>query len=182
MRTTTGEVINLIWPDGNDEGEIFIRGHYSDKQARNILLRSSGELEEMAIDSLELGNPDETNIIARCHDLVGQARIERVYARWSQESSDHDLGAILRAYRNPGKGRFQVTRAKIFPRPPCSLSFQQHTEIYRCLKCGRKFRGPTDPYNLTGPADCDRLIGDEQVQEFTRVYEDLEPPKTKAPA
>lgn len=178
MKTKHGEVIELVWPEGNDEGELLIRGHFNDAEARKIFLSGSDELGAFACVSLgdEVDPPfDEDVVTDRCEALIGQARIERLYARWSQEAGCDDMTTVLRPYRLPGRGLFAVTRAKLFPRTPCHMSFWPWAGTYECTKCGRRFRGPTDPHNLTGPADCERLVGDEQVREYTEVYEELEP-------
>lgn len=179
MKTTHGEVIYLVWPDGNDDGELFVRGHFNDSEAREILLRESEQLETIAFISLEdddnPGSMDSDAIGDRCENLIEKARIERIYARWSQESGFDEGTTALRTYRNPGHGRFAVTRATLFPRTPCALSTRQGSGVYDCRECGRRFRGPFDPHNLTGPADCEWLAGDEQVRAFTDVYEELEP-------
>lgn len=174
MKTTNGEVISLIWPDGNDDGELFVRGHFPDREARDILLRESDELDVTAIKSLSIDYPDSMAVEVQSRALLDKARVERIYARWSQESREEGLTAVLRIYTKTGRGRFPVTRATLFPRTPCYLSVRTGTGIYNCLKCGRRFRGPADPHNLTGPSDCDRLVGDEHVDEFTDVYEELD--------
>lgn len=178
MKTKHGEVIELVWPEGNDRGELLIRGHFDDAEARKIFLSGSDELGNFAYTSLddELEPPfDEDAVTDRCEALIGRARIERLYARWSQEAGCDDMTTVLRPYRSPGRGRFAVTLAKLFPDPPCHMGLNPRTGIYRCHTCSRRFRGPTDPHNLTGPADCGRLVGDEQVREYTEVYEELEP-------
>lgn len=173
MKTTSGEVLSLIWPDGNDDGELFIRGHFPDSEARAILLRGSDELDVTAIKSLDADYPDSKAVEAQARALLDKARVERIFARWSQESQEYGLTAVLRTYAGPGRGRFPVTRATLFPSTPCCLSIITGTGIYRCLKCGRRFRGAENPHNLTGPADCERLVGDEHVATFTEVYEEL---------
>ena len=171
MKTKHGEVMSLVWPDGNDDGELYIRGHLNDDPAKDTLLNYSDELEWIAYDRLEDDEKqDDVKVAEEARELIESARIERIYARWSQESGE-DLGARLRTYKARGRGRFAVTRATLYPRPPCHLSVRVGEGLYHCGACGRRFVGPDEqPYNLTGPDDCERLVGDEVVSEFTTVY------------
>lgn len=174
-----GAVIDLVWPDGNDDGEIFVRGHVWHVDARLTVLKDCDELERLAEDSLGFRKPGDATseqIEAECRRLVDNARVEHGYARWSREAlaEREDLNGVLRYYSAPGPGgRFPVTRLTLWPRPVCHLSVNPTTGIYRCTKCARRFRGPVDPYVHGAPADCPRLVGDERTQ-FVEVYEELE--------
>lgn len=171
-----GEVIDLVWPEGNDDGELFIRGHIPDEQARETILHNSEELDNLAADTVSDEELFDSELMDdRCHHLVLGARVEHGYARWSREAlaDEENLNGVLRYYAAPGPGgRFPVTRVTLWPRPVCHLSVNLETGVYRCTKCDRRFLGPTKPHILRGPPDCPRLIGDE-IGPFTEVYEEL---------
>lgn len=90
-----GEFIPL-----RDEGggtyldEVYVRGHVSDEEADAALQAWWGDYADDE-DGLQPYDP-----------------WEHVYARWSQESTWDGPGMVLREYRERGRGRFPVTRAR----------------------------------------------------------------------
>lgn len=181
---THGQIIELVWPDGNDDGELFIRGHVPEADARETILRYSTELESLALDTIDDSPPVDADTVERvCRGLINGARVEHGYARWSREDrwDLSGLECVLRYHREPGPGgRFPVTAVTLWPRPPCHLSVHPETGTYLCCTCGRRFIGPTEPHVFGKLADCPRLVGDECAQDVP-VYEELEsrnPPMT----
>lgn len=179
MKTEYGEVIELVWPEGNDDGELFVRGHVPFNEAREELLGASGGLEDLAVQSLE--GEDEAEdysdaVYQRMTELLDGARFEHRFARWSQESNPEfdEAGSVLRDYRSRGRGRFSVTKVTLWPRPPCALSRYVDDNVYRCMSCKRRFVGEQKKRGMHGgPSDCERLVGDE-VGPFITVIQELE--------
>lgn len=173
-----GAVIDLVWPDGNDDGELYVRGHVPDEQARQIILAQCDELEGLALATIDdEGEASSDAIEVVCRRLVTGARVEHGYARWSREAqcNDEGLDGVLRYYSEPGPGgRFPVTRLTLFPRPRCHLSFHPWLGVSTCTKCGRRFRPENTERSSRAPADCMYLLGDE-VGPFTKVAKELEP-------
>lgn len=172
-----GEWITLAWPDGNDNGEFFMRGHIGDEQARQRAM----QYEEIEAHIEEAARyPDDSDALdAAIEHRVAHARVELLYARWSQEASieEPSISAVLRLYREPGRGRFPVTRVMLAPPTPCCLSVRTRSDVYTCRVCGRCFEGPVadpTPASLDGPSDCAHLRGDE-IFNPTPVYRELAP-------
>lgn len=181
-----GEVMHLTWPDGNDEGVIYVRGHVDDDSAREAVLGFHDEaMESIAIGSLGLRGPlsdqDRAAIEAEMRRLADGARVERVYARWSMEADDplENGWLALREYRSRGRGRFPVTRVTAFPDTPCHVVFTpdrntaesgERTGVCVCRKCGRRWIGR----GVRSPGGCPRLVGDERYTPG-EVIEELDP-------
>lgn len=114
-----GEVIDLVWPEGNDDGDLFIKGHLPDDDARERILHESDELETLADRTFaDDCDPCEEDMDDRCHSLAVNAEVVRGYGRWSREAVciEENLNGILRFYLEPGRGRFPVTRVTLWPR------------------------------------------------------------------
>jgi hypothetical protein len=167
-REQEGQLINLVWPDGNDEGEIFVRGHVTAAAARQTALAESSELDDVVLEAFaDPATASDDDLGAYARERVDRARVEYGYARWSCEM-DVDFGEPdgqamkIRYYRHPGRGRFPVTRLRLSPDPACHLSRWINDDVFTCTKCGRRFRlAADDIQKARAPADCSHLVGDE---------------------
>lgn len=119
--TSNGELIDLVWPDGNDEGELFIQGHVPVEIARQQTLDDSEELVRFAenavleddLTALADDNRDE-RVQAMAAQLVGKAHVDHLYAYW-HDDHDHEMERVIRTTQNPGPGCFEVTRLRLWP-------------------------------------------------------------------
>lgn len=181
MKTQYGDVIELHFEDGNPDGRLYVRGHLPEYEVRDVLAENSDwleatadqELHDQLFDGVELKRFSKAQIVHKAHELLANARIEHLYARWSMDAN-HECDMVLKDYRERGRGRFPVTRAILYPEPPCFMPTQKGSGVYACRTCGKRYRGPICDYTtlLRGPATCPHLQGDE-TGPFTEVYEEL---------
>lgn len=106
------EVIELEWPDGNDDGAMYLCGHIEPNEARHTLARECEWLHD-TIDRAEPEYPDDMQ--ARSMEWLASAKLEHGYARWAPPVADPDYEQVLRECDASTPGAFAITKVMLWP-------------------------------------------------------------------
>ncbi|MHB8071532.1 MAG: hypothetical protein ACYDHF_06235 [Candidatus Cryosericum sp.] len=104
-----GEFIQLLW-DGWFPDALYIRGHIPEKDALIIL---EGEDALVKVDRYYDPGDKEWKY-QRYIPILSPAH--HAYGRWSMEPGPDGCTLVLRDYKEPGQGRFKVTRFDVIDR------------------------------------------------------------------